>query len=144
MLPKGEEFLFKQFSYYINGEFMGELRLSVDHRCHFTRYRGGPHINTLHGRWDYCQYNGGLKAYFDFGNDARLAESKWTLLRGHIGMDYEGREIFVYPAGTWVMGANRMPVWQPPLPPRPPAPPGLPPPSPRGPAAAAMSIPWGR
>ena len=130
LLPKGEEFLFKQFSYYINGEFMGELRLSVDHRCHFTRKRGGPHINTLHGRWDYCQYNGGLKAYFDFGNDARLAQGKWTFLRGHVGIDYEGREIVVIPNGTWVMGANREAVLQPQLQLAPPPPPVPPPSSP--------------
>ena len=115
LLPPGEEFLYKSFAYYMNGIHQGDLRLSGDHRCHFNSLRGGPNIDTFHGRWYYCQHNGGLKAHFDFGNRAHLAERKWTFLRGHIGIDYEGREIVVYPTGTWVMGANRQAVFQPPL-----------------------------
>ena len=130
LLPPGEEFLYKQFRYYMDGIYQGELRLSGNHKCHFNSARGGRHIDTFHGRWHYCQYNGGLKAYFDFGNDARLAQHKWTFLRGHVGIDYEGREIVVIPNGTWVMGANREAVLQPQLQLAPPPPPVPPPSSP--------------
>ena len=143
LLPPGENFLYKQFLYYMDGIYQGELRLSGDHRCHFNSARGEPGINTFHGRWHFCQHNGGLKAHFDYGNRAHLAEKKWTFLRGNIGIDYEGREIVVYPNGTWVMGANRRPVFQPQLQLAPPPPPVPPPSSPRGPAAAAVPIPWG-
>ena len=129
LLPPGEEFLYKQFRYIMDGIYQGELRLSGDHRCHFNSARGGPRLDTFHGMWHYC-HNGGLKAYFDFGNRAHLAERKWTFLRGHIGIDYEGREIVVYPNGTWVMGANRQAVLQPQLQLAPPAPPVPPPSSP--------------
>ena len=94
LLPPGEEFLYKQFRYIMDGIYQGELRLSGDHRCHFNSARGPPGLNTFHGRWHYC-HNGGLKAYFDFGNRAHLAERKWTFLRGNIGSDYECREIMV-------------------------------------------------
>ena len=143
LLPPGENFLYKQFLYYMDGIYQGELRLSGDHRCHFNSARGGPRLDTYHGRWHFCQHNGGLKAHFDYGNRAHLAEKKWTFLRGNIGIDYEGREIVVYPNGTWVMGANRRPVYQPQLQLAPPPPPVPPPSSPMGPAAAAVPIPWG-
>ena len=99
--PDTTPFAYRQFRYFMNAEYTGELFLSADHKCQF-RSALQDHENVDHGRWFYCKYIEGVVCQFDYANRPQLAKNKWTFFRGMEGIDYRMRQIYVIPVADWV------------------------------------------
>ena len=93
--PNASPFAYKQFRYFMNGKYTGEVFLTTTYECKFRSAL--TNITTpWHGKWGFCKHCRGIKAYFDVKGRPDNAIYRWTFLRGIEGVDYMGRDIQVY------------------------------------------------
>ena len=96
-----DPFVYKQYRYFLDGKYAGELFLSYTFECQFRSADTGM-ISVQHGTWEYCSHIQAIMAYFDFEGSTQEAKFKWTFIRGTEGIDYAGRQIKVIPNAYWV------------------------------------------
>ena len=99
--PDTTPFAYRQFRYFMNGGYTGELFLSANYKCQF---RSSQTLQTTqdHGTWRFCNHIKGIVCHFDYAGRPDKARYKWTFFRGSEGIDYKCRQIYVYPVADWV------------------------------------------
>ena len=95
-----DPFVYKQYRYFVDGTYAGELFLSYHFECMCRSVdSGGDSIQ--HGKWEYCSHIQAIKAHYDFEGNTAEAKFKWIFFRGTEGIDYAGRQIRVIPNADW-------------------------------------------
>ena len=75
-----DTFQSKQFHYYMDGIYTGELFLNVSGKCQFRSFRTEL-LSDAHGKWTYCKWIQGIQAHFDYSGDKK-SEVQVDFLQG--------------------------------------------------------------
>ena len=95
--PDTTPFAYRQFRYFMNGAYTGELFLSADYKCQF-RSAISDRLSAHHGNWPFCNHITGIVCHFDFaGREEKLCISGHSFFRGTEKIDYKCRQIYVDP-----------------------------------------------
>ena len=96
-----DPFVYKQYRYFVDGKYAGELFFSYQVDCMFRSIESGA-VSVQHGKWEYCSHIQAIMAFFDFEGSMQETKFKWRFIRGTEGIDYAGRQIKVIPNAYWV------------------------------------------
>ena len=95
-----DPFVYKQYRYFVDGKYAGELFFSYQVDCMFRSIESGA-VSVQHGKWEYCSHIQAIMAFFDFEGSMQETKFKWRFIRGTEGIDYAGRQIIVIPNADW-------------------------------------------